>query len=85
MNKQTFRTELDRLGARINDLRVQRNITQQELAERLGTARSHVSGIETAQVDREGNPIKVPSLRLLHEIAQVFGVTMQELFREEAE
>lgn len=58
-----------------NELRVLRakhNITQAELAERLGVSRQTVNAIETEKYD--------PSLPLAFKIAQTFGCRIEEIF-----
>lgn len=58
-----------------NELRVQRakhNITQSELAERLGVSRQTVNAIETERYD--------PSLPLAFKIATVFDCLIEDVF-----
>jgi putative transcriptional regulator len=58
-----------------NELRVLRakhNLTQAELAERLGVSRQTVNAIETEKYD--------PSLRLAFKIAQTFGCLIEDVF-----
>jgi len=58
-----------------NELRVLRakhNITQAELAERLGVSRQTVNAIETEKYD--------PSLPLAFKIAQTFGCRLEDIF-----
>jgi putative transcriptional regulator len=58
-----------------NDLRVLRarhNLTQAELAERLGVSRQTVNAIETERYD--------PSLILAFKIAAVFGQPVEKIF-----
>jgi putative transcriptional regulator len=58
-----------------NELRVLRakhNITQAELAERLGVSRQTVNAIETEKYD--------PSLPLAFKIAQTFGCRIEDVF-----
>ena len=58
-----------------NDLRVFRarhNLTQAELAEKLGVSRQTVNAIETEKYD--------PSLPLAFKIAQVFQCRIEEVF-----
>lgn len=58
-----------------NDLRVLRakhNITQAELAERLGVSRQTVNAIETEKYD--------PSLPLAFKIAETFGCRVEDVF-----
>lgn len=58
-----------------NELRVLRavhNITQAELADRLGVSRQTVNAIETEKYD--------PSLPLAFKIAKVFGCRIEDVF-----
>jgi len=58
-----------------NDLRVLRarhNLTQAELAERVGVTRQTINAIETEKYD--------PSLPLAFKIAAVFGQRIEEIF-----
>lgn len=56
---------------RLKDLRKQHNWTQDELAERLGASKTHVSEMESGK--------KNPSSPMLDRIASVFGVSISEL------
>jgi len=63
-----------------NDLRVLRaryNLTQGELADRLGVSRQTVNAIETEKYD--------PSLPLAFRIAAVFRLTVEEIFFAETD
>jgi putative transcriptional regulator len=58
-----------------NDVRVLRarhNLTQAELAEKLGVSRQTVNAIETEKYD--------PSLPLAFKIGTVFGLPVEEIF-----
>ena len=58
-----------------NDLRVLRarhNLTQAELADKLGVSRQTVNAVETEKYD--------PSLPLAFKIAAVFGQRIEEIF-----
>jgi transcriptional regulator with XRE-family HTH domain len=61
-----------RFGARIKELRAEREITQEELAERVGIFRTYMSRIETGL----GNP----TLTTIHALADSLGVSVAELF-----
>lgn len=61
-----------------NDLRVLRtkhNLTQAELADKLGVSRQTVNAIETERYD--------PSLPLAFKIAALFGETVEHIFYSE--
>ena len=65
-------TPCQRFGARIKELRAEREITQEELAERVGIFRTYMSRIETGL----GNP----TLTTIHALADSLGVSVTELF-----
>jgi putative transcriptional regulator len=53
-------------------LRAERRWSQQDLAERLAVSRQSVNAIETGKYD--------PSLPLAFRIAELFGLTIEEVF-----
>lgn len=67
----TFRK---RFGQRVKQLRQQRNLTQVELAEELGFARTYLAEIETGK--------RNPSLDQLKALADGLKVTMVKLFEK---
>ena len=60
------------LGKKISELRKEKGITQEELAERLGVSPQAVSKWE--------NDLSCPDIMLLPELAKLFDVTIDELF-----
>ena len=60
------------LGRRIKQLRAERSITQEELADRAGLFRTYMSRIERGSAN--------PSLTMLHAIASAFEVPVAGLF-----
>jgi len=56
----------------LKDLRAQRNWSQLELAQKLEVSRQSVNAIETGKYD--------PSLPLAFRIADLFGLTIEEIF-----
>ncbi|MEL7729806.1 helix-turn-helix transcriptional regulator [Citromicrobium bathyomarinum] len=60
---------------RLKVLRAERNWSQQALAEELGVSRQSVNAIETGRYD--------PSLPLAFQIAEVFGLAIEEIFIRE--
>tara|TARA_R100001126_G_scaffold89593_1_gene58607 strand:+ start:164 stop:361 length:198 start_codon:yes stop_codon:yes gene_type:complete len=60
---------------RLKVLRAERNWSQQKLAEELGVSRQSVNAIETGRYD--------PSLPLAFQIAEVFGLAIEEIFIRE--
>ena len=57
---------------RLKVLRAERDWSQQDLAERLQVSRQSVNAIETGKYD--------PSLPLAFRIAELFGLTIEEVF-----
>lgn len=58
-------------GEVLRDLRLQQELTQDELAERAGTERSHISALERAE--------KAPALATIFSLAEGLGIKAQEL------
>lgn len=63
------------IGRKISDLRKEKGLTQEELAERLGVSAQAVSKWE--------NDNSCPDIMLLPKIAQLFGVTIDSLLMDE--
>lgn len=59
------------IGQRIKKLRIEHKMTQQQLADKLGVSKNHISKIEPG--------MKVPSLDLFIVISDVFGVSLDYL------
>lgn len=59
------------VGLRVRRFRLERKITQEELAFRINTSAAYISNIERGR--------KKPSLEKLAEIAEVLGVTLNDL------
>ncbi len=62
-----------RIDNKVREYRVERGMTQQELADAAGVSRQSVISIETGRY--------VPSLPLALKFAQIFGCPTDELFR----
>ena len=62
----------DKMGMKIKSLRRECDLTQEELANILGVTKAAVSKWENAE--------SFPDVTLLPQIAQVFSITMDELF-----
>ncbi|NYT40616.1 helix-turn-helix transcriptional regulator [Sphingomonas sp. R-74633] len=60
------------MNNRLRVLRAERSWSQQDLAERLEVSRQSVNAIETGRYD--------PSLPLAFKIADLFGLTIEEIF-----
>jgi putative transcriptional regulator len=61
---------------RLRVLRAEREWSQADLAERLEVSRQSVNAIETGKFD--------PSLPLAFKLARLFGMTIEEIFSDEA-
>lgn len=61
-----------RLAKRIQQLRKERKLTQEQLAEKLHISLNYLGKVETGR--------KVPNLRLLYKIAETLDVKVQDLF-----
>lgn len=65
------------LKNRIADLRRENKMTQQALAERLGVTRQTIISLENGRYN--------PSIMLAHNIAQAFGLRIEDIFIFEEE
>ncbi len=61
-----------RFGARVRELRQEKNMLQGELADKVGIRESFVSNIETAK--------KEPCLEVIKMLADGLGVSLRKLF-----
>ncbi len=57
---------------RIEEIRNERNIRQEELARQMGVSRQTISSLENGRYN--------PSILLAHKIAAYFGMTIEEVF-----
>lgn len=57
---------------RIEEIRRERNILQEEFAKSLGVSRQTISSLENGRYN--------PSILLAHRIAKYFGMTIEEVF-----
>ncbi len=62
---------------RIEDIRKERNIRQEEFAKALGVSRQTISSLENGRYN--------PSILLAYKIAKYFGMTIEEVFCFEEE
>ncbi len=60
---------------RLRVLRAEHNLTQEELANRLGVSRQTVNAVETEKYD--------PSLPLAFKLARLFGKRIEEIFDDQ--
>lgn len=60
------------MKTRIKELRARRNLTQQELADKVGVRRETILYLEQGKYN--------PSLRLAYDVAQVLGATIDDVF-----
>jgi transcriptional regulator with XRE-family HTH domain len=75
MMKGGFRMDQKKIGAFLKDLRREKEITQEQLAEELGVSGRTISRWET------GN--NMPDISLLVEIAEYFDVSISEIIKGE--
>lgn len=71
MSKSSGKT-LKTLGGKIQRLRKESNLTQEEFAHRLGISRTYMGYIEQGR--------ESPSLKILMKIARRFAVKVEDLF-----
>ena len=64
--------EVRRMNTRIQELRREKRISQEELARAVGTTRQTITSIEVGKY--------VASLPLAYKIAHYFGLTIEEVF-----
>ncbi len=69
---KTTKETLKGLGKKVQKLRRERNLTQEELAHELGISRVYMGYIEQGR--------ESPSLKLLMKMAMKFGVKVENLF-----
>lgn len=62
---------------RIEEIRTERGIRQEELAKAMGVSRQTISSLENGRYN--------PSIMLAHNIAKYFGMTIEEVFIFEEE
>ncbi len=69
--------EIMELGIKIKRLRLQKNLTQEELADRCELTKGYISQLE--------NELTSPSIATLEDILKALGTTFAEFFRDENE
>jgi Predicted transcriptional regulators len=62
---------------RLKELRARHDMTQEDLAEKVGVSRQTIVAIEKQKYD--------PSLSLAFRLARCFGVKIEDIFEEEAD
>ena len=60
------------MNNRIQDLRKEKGLTQQGLAEKLGVSRQTIISLENGKYN--------PSISLAYNLAKVFGLTIEDVF-----
>ena len=65
------------LKNRIEEIRTQRGVRQEELAKQLGVSRQTISSLENGRYN--------PSILLAYKIARAFGLSIEEVFIFEEE
>ena len=74
MNEKTGSQLQQCFGGRLKFLRVSKQLTQEELAERAGLFRTYLSRMESGQAN--------PSLTVLYALAGALDIPVQELFHD---
>jgi len=64
---------LEKFGKQLKSTRLEKNLSQEELAEKLNIHRTYMSFLERGQSS--------PSLLLIFRISRALGLTLHELFR----
>lgn len=77
VNKETRRRVCMEIGNQIKNLRIQKNLTQEELAERTNLSKGYIS-----QVERD---LSVPSMEVFFDILEVLGCSPKDFFDEKQE
>ena len=70
--KLTLRLRGINVKNRIEEIRTERGIRQEELAKAMGVSRQTISSLENGRYN--------PSIMLAHNIAVYFGMTIEEVF-----
>lgn len=77
---ESFPAFLFRMGENLNRIRVEADMTQKELAHAAGISKSFLGGMEVATVDKDGKPVKVPTIRTLWMLAEVLDCDVGDFF-----
>ena len=78
MSRSTSNVSIQRFGEKLRTLRTQQRMTLKELAIALGhAAHGYISELESGK--------KLPTVELVLSVAQLFGVTTDELLRDDLE
>ncbi len=78
MSRSTSNVSIQRFGEKLRTLRTQRGMTLKELAVALGhAAHGYISELESGK--------RLPTVELVLSVAQLFGVTADELLRDDLE
>ena len=72
MNKSYYNAESNLIAKRLRQLRKERGLSQEELADAVGTTRQTITSIEVGKY--------TASLTLAYKIARFFGLTIEEVF-----
>lgn len=74
ISKQESGTELMKIGDKLRNLRIQKNLTQEELGERTDLSKGYIS-----QLERD---LSSPSMETFFDILEVLGITPEDFFRQ---
>jgi putative transcriptional regulator len=70
--------EVKIMGLKLKFRRMERKLTQQELADKVGISRYYLSALER-------NKVKNPSIQVMKKISEILEMTVQELFFDDQE
>ena len=68
----TFKKEVGQMKNKIEEIRKQKGITQEDFAKSMGVSRQTISSLETGRYN--------PSIFLAYKIAKYFDMTIEEIF-----
>lgn len=68
---------MNRFGEKLRSLRQRQGLTQKQVSEMLGVSRPYVAKMERGE--------KIPNAPMILKIADIFGVTTDQLMRDELE
>ncbi|MEZ4732347.1 MAG: helix-turn-helix transcriptional regulator [Caldilineaceae bacterium] len=69
--------EMKQFGEKLRVLRQRRGLSQEQLGEMLGVHQTHVGRLERGE--------KIPNAAIILKVADIFGVTADQLMRDELE
>lgn len=68
------------IGGKLREMRIQRNLSLREAAEKVGISHTYLSALEKGHDVRTGRPVN-PSTKTLVRIANGYGIPVEDLLR----